>query len=385
MASANKWVPEAIRFGVDRESGAEIEQLTSEPVTSTNIYCEQRFTSADGKRIAIERKPFGRPAEIWVCDLETLKICQAVTGTPLGANARLNSVYFIGMQGSRNCLMALDLQSLAVRDLFHFYTNEQYPSGAVSPDERWFITGPVPVRDNVMGLRRVNLENGRTDMLCEIEDMFNPHFQFEPAFGKLSLVQINRGAKWKSPDGKQTMTGPLGATLSLVNVKSGKVTPLPAGRPHTPPITGHECWAGMTGRILFTAGHYSVSASSFVTLKDDEAARRDPPAIYAITPGDSSAKVVARGLMFNHLAASDDCQFFIADDHADGRIYIGNIVTGKYIPLCHSHTRQGACQFSHVHAYMTPGNRHVVFNSIATGTGQVYAARIPEGFLEKIL
>ena len=64
MASANKWVPEAIRFGVDRESGAEIEQLTSEPVTSTNIYCEQRFTSADGKRIAIERKPFGRPAEM---------------------------------------------------------------------------------------------------------------------------------------------------------------------------------------------------------------------------------------------------------------------------------------------------------------------------------
>ena len=49
------WVPESIRYGRDDKSGVEIEQLTSEPVTSTNIYCEQRYASADGARIAIAR------------------------------------------------------------------------------------------------------------------------------------------------------------------------------------------------------------------------------------------------------------------------------------------------------------------------------------------
>ena len=92
--SANNitWVPESIRFKTDALSGCNVEQLTSDAVTSTNIYCEQRYASADGSRIAIERRPFGRPVEIWVCDMNSLRICRAAEGNPVGANSSRNAV-----------------------------------------------------------------------------------------------------------------------------------------------------------------------------------------------------------------------------------------------------------------------------------------------------
>ncbi len=184
--------------------------------------------------------------------------------------------------------------------------------------------------------------------------------------------------------GGQRLAGRLGATLALIEMETGAVLSLPVGRPHTYGITGHECWAGDTGRLLFTAGRFGVSASAHVTPRPPREGEPDlPPAIlHAVAPGDAS--VVASDRMFNHLAASDDGRFFIADDHATGRVYIGSIATGRSLGLCDSGTRQGACQYSHVHAYLTPDGRNVIFNSIATGCAQVYAARVPEGFLDAV-
>jgi hypothetical protein len=223
--------------------------------------------------------------------------------------------------------------------------------------------------------------------VCEIEDMTNPHFQFGPVDGRHVLVQINRGYRRDPATGVTVLAGQLGATLCIVDIETGVVAPLPVGRPFTPRISGHECWAGNTGRVIFTAGQYLVSSSSYVTLGEPSDAERDMPraAIYSAGPGDAAARIVAQGLLFNHLAASDDGRFFIADDHATGRVHVGNIATGRSRMLCDTHTRQGKCQWSHAHAYMTPDNRHVIFNSVMTGVAQVYAARIPDGFLDEVL
>jgi hypothetical protein len=139
--------------------------------------------------------------------------------------------------------------------------------------------------------------------------------------------------------------------------------------------------------MLFSAAQYKVTASSFVTLNETPEEERHLPAaaVYSIGIGDAQARVVASDILYNHLAASDDGRFFIADDHTTGRLYVGSIATGRTLPLCDTHTRHGACQYSHAHAYMTPDNRHVIFNSIATGSAQVYAARIPNDFLDRVL
>lgn len=363
MTTINEcWEPEAIRFSVDSESGSEIEQLTSEPVTSTNIYCEQRVASADGSRIAISRKPFGRPMEIWVCDLRSLKLVKASEGHPLGGNAKRNAVYFISRKNDTHVLTRLDLKEMSLSDIWSLGKTAVPKAGAVSPDERFFVCGPFHVRDNVYALKRVDLKTGAVKVLREIEDTFNPHLQFNPA-GNQFIVQINRGGRLDPSSGKRLLTGPLGATLVVVDVETGDIIPLPAGKPRTPAISGHEAWVGETGRVIFTAGRYRTSTSSFVTIDAPSESERDAPgaAIYSAVPGDEDANIVASGLLFNHLAASDDGRFFIADDHTTGRVHVGDVQTGRYRPLCDSLTRQGACQHGHVHAYMTPDNGHVIF------------------------
>jgi hypothetical protein len=282
--------------------------------------------------------------------------------------------------------MRLCLVELTSRELFAFAPGEQPKTGTVSPDESCFVGGPYPVRDNVFRLHRLDLASGRVEPCCEIADMFNPHVQFNPADGRQIVVQINRGGQLNLKSGGYRLTGPLGATLSIVDVPTGRVEPLPAGRPHTPPISGHECWTGLSGEVLFTGGQYQVSPSAWVTLREAPEEERAMPAaaIFGARPGDQQARVVAQGLLYNHLGASDDGKYFIADDHRTGRVYVGSVATGKALGLCESHTRQGLCQYSHVHPYMTPDNRFVVFNSIVTGVAQVYAARVPEGFLARL-
>ena len=386
MAEPHNWVPEAIRYEQDAESGAEVEQLTSEPVTSTNIYCEQRYASADGSRIAIARTPFSLPPEVWVCDLRSLRLRRVAQGTPIAANCWRSALYFVPPGEGEARVMRLDLDELTTRELLRL-DGSPPRVGAVSPDERWFVGGPYHVYDNIYALRRTDLTTGETSPLCEIEDTFNPHTQFEPGRGRQVMVQINRGGRANRRTGKRTLTGPLGSTLCVVDVESGEQTPLPVGRPHTTGITGHACWAGKTGRLLFTAGVFYVSTSAFVSYREPNDTEHGQPraAIYSVAPGGGEAKVVAQDRMFNHIAASEDGRLFVADDHASGRVFIGSLATGKSLGLCDSRTRQGACQHSHVHAYMTPDNRHVVFNSIVTGVAQVYAARVPDGFLDAVL
>ncbi|MCK5843198.1 MAG: hypothetical protein KAG97_00740, partial [Victivallales bacterium] len=259
-----QWIPEAIRFGEDAESGSIVDQITSEPVTSTNIYGEQRFASADGARIAISRKPFGRPSEIWVCDLRSMRLCKAVVGDAVGATSPKDSVYYTTKEGGVSRLMCLNLADLTIVELHDFGQSQLPRVGAVSPDRRYFVGGPFDVRENVYSLHRIDLESGESDVLCEVEDMFNPHLQFGPS-GTEFIIQINRGGQTANTGKKVANVGPLGATLAVGDVVTGEVTAMPIGRPHTPPISGHEAWIGDTGGILFSAAYYKVSVSSFVT------------------------------------------------------------------------------------------------------------------------
>ncbi len=384
MPPQRSWIPEAIRLGQDPDSGAEIEQLTSDAVTSTNIYLEQRYTSADGSRIALTRTPFGRPTQIWVCDLRTFRLCFIGEGKVLGSSHRRNALYYSAADGSAHVLMRLDFTDLTTATVLRFPDNRVPSGGGISPDEKWLIGGPfVSDQDDHYELSLFDLATGTCETICREQDMSNPHAQFDPAGSGRCIIQINRAAHRQVPGVEE---GTPGATLAILDVGTGQVTPLPVGRPWTPRVSGHECWIGQSGRLIFSAGRYDTSPTSYVTLhappKTDAPEVSCPDtALYGIGPGDAAPAVIAQGRFYNHVSASDDGRFFVADDHATGTILIGGIDTGHSEPLCQSHTRQGTCQYSHVHPYMTPDQRYVIFNSIATGVAQVYAARIPEGFL----
>jgi Tol biopolymer transport system component len=106
--------------------------------------------------------------------------------------------------------------------------------------------------------------------------------------------------------------------------------------------------------------------------------------IYLVKVGDEKAKVVAKNKGFNHISSSADGQFFVVDDFRNGVLYVGSLVTGRCLPLCDSHASCGRPQYTHTHPYITPNNRYVIFNSDQTGICQIYAAEIPDGFLDDL-
>ena len=94
LAAERKPFVESIPAWVNSESGAKVVQITSQPVISNNVHMEQRFASADGRRVVIERQPFGQPPELWVCDLDTTRLYRIGVGKPMTASFSRNAIYW---------------------------------------------------------------------------------------------------------------------------------------------------------------------------------------------------------------------------------------------------------------------------------------------------
>ena len=363
-----KWHPEVIRRGPDPNVGAELFQLTSAALVSNNIYCEQRYGTTDGTRIALLRSPLGRsPEDLWVCDLRTHKVgrvCGNVYGHPPAGLFTDNLFCIRSRNGDERMLTRVNLQTLEMDDVFDLRDcpRWRYPVGTISPDERTFVSN-LRIRDEVYGLYRIDLGKGEWEIFHEHQDICNPHPQFEPSDGKQILVQLNRGCELDEAGNCIRLVGDEGATLYTLDVSTGTVTYLPVGKPHTGPVTGHECWVGRSGRVILTSIGNAGSE------------------IYLVSPGDKRARRLWHGLQFCHMAASDDGRYFIVDDTRIGRVYVGSIETGRMLPLCDTGSSCGTPQPTHPHPYMTSDNRHVILNSDSTGLAQVWAARIPEWFL----
>jgi hypothetical protein len=370
-AAERKPFLESIPAWVNAKSGAEVVQLTSQPVISTNIHMEQRFAAADGRRIAIERQPFGQPPELWVCDLKTTRLYRIGPGKAVTASFSRNAIYYLTPSPEAR-LMRLNLADLSTREIMPIPDDPLPRKVAISHDERWLVAGPFWSRDNLYRLDLIELANGKRTTLCELVDIPNPHLQFDPGNSARLLVQVNRGSRFTPSTGLTRLSGPRGATLSLVAVPSGDVAPLPVGLPDTPLISGHSTWAGRSGRVVFTTA--PGVADSLLSNTG----------IFRLTPGEEKPVQIVSDQPFNHLAVSDDGRFFIVDDYRTQTIHIGSIETGRTLKLCDSRTRQGKPQYTHAHPYLTPDDRHVIFNSNVTGVTQVYAATVPDAFLEKL-
>lgn len=177
------------------------------------------------------------------------------------------------------------------------------------------------------------------------------------------MVQWNRGGILDDDGNIIRLVGDEGATLYLIDRDGKNFRQLPVGKPYTEPITGHECWVGKMKQVLLTASD---------------------GAVYLAEPESEKAQLVVKGFGFNHISASADGRFFVVDDFRNGVLYLGCIETKRIMPLCNSYASCGFSQYTHTHPYITPDNRHVIFNSDRTGICQVYAAVIPDGFLENL-
>ena len=370
MSTEVHWGHERIRRETDPHAGAQIIQFTSQPVISHNIYCEELYTSSDGTRFAFGRTPFDAPAQLWVCDIPTGRVAcidREVSGA-VSSNLYQDTLYFVRTPtGGEHVLACVNLATLEQRDLRSLDGLPSPGSCCVSPDGKTFISG-MRVRNDIYGIYRAALDDTSWEVFHEYKDILNPHLQFEPSEGKDIMVQWNRGGELDEFGNIVRLVGEEGATLYVIDADGGNFRQLPVGKPYTAPVTGHECWVARTKQILLT------------TCDDAREGR-----LFLAEPGQEQARLVCRGYNFNHISASADGRFFVADDSATGRLYVGSIETGKARPICESGASGGNPQYSHAHPYLTPDNRHVIYNSDRTGLCQVCGATIPDGFLESLL
>ena len=368
------WIRELLNLGPDTVCGVPVCQLTSQGVTSHNIYCEQRYTSLDSTTIAFVRDPYNQPSEMWICDLTTRRIAKVddlVRNEQGGASSVAgtdgdNLYYMRGGDNGQPILMRLDFKTLEIDEICSLEDCPTPGLSSMSPTET-FAIHEMRLSIDTWGLYRIDLANGKWEVFHEQKDMCNSHAQFEPSKGDKILVQLNRGCIVNEEGDWILGSGP-NPTLYIIDADGSNQQMLPIGAPHTRKITGHEAWIADTGNIIFDTSDPVVSE------------------IHTLTPGDASPRTIASADNMHHVNASFlDGRCFVTDDFNAGRVMVGSIKTGRMLPLCDTGplTVVGP-QYSHPHGYMTPDNTKVIFNSARTGTAQIYLAEIPPDMIGRL-
>ncbi len=393
------WASEACDRAFDPESGARLSQLTSSAATSTNVYCEQPYTSPDGRRVVILRRndiSFDPSWRLIVADLDRLKLTLIEPDGVVGTfNAAWSGQLIYVMEGGE--VIRLDLQTLEKRRLDAVDGRRlRGRAGSVSPDQRYLICaqteeGPRPTP----AIARVDLRDGSTRVIFRHPEMTNPHIQFNPVHGRDIVLQMNRGSGLDRHGNR--VSAPLdrhgfeaSITHMLIGADGGNLRELPFGPPWTASSTGHSNFVADTGAVAFMAQW------------DHASSRHDPRHprgnTFTARPGDAAPTLFAAPeFRFNHISVSRCGTYFVGDSH-DGAMYgpdgrlrsaclvVGNFETGKYRKLV-SDTRckSGGGQHSHTHAYFTADNRHVIYNTnFGHSPTQVVAAHVPDDFLPSL-
>jgi len=384
----------------DPVSGARIIQLTSAAAISNNIYGEQPYTSPDGRRVVIARCQdfcWDEEGSLLVHELDTLRITMVVRrakGVRNVCNAAWSGLVYYWTPERK--LMQLSLMTLAQKEIYA----EEDPSVAspgdggacsVSPDQRYLIWVSPRLKGRgapVFQIIRLDLQKKTREVIFEHPEISNPHLQFNPVHGKQILVQNDVGRRLKK-DGSVEQYKASGGRLFVIDADGRNLRVLPV----VDGITGHECFVADTGRVLFS-GNW-VKQSDY----DWRHTPRQPRGnLFTALPGDKTPIVFeAPEHRFNHVCASRCGRYFVADSHTgpglfeNGRfkpvsLVIGSLVTGKFRTLVeNTEGTGGGNQCTHTHPYLTADNRHVIFNDDPAGIPQVFAARIPPGFLESLL
>lgn len=402
---AIRWAPEACHRRKDRNSGAWIIQLTGAAAISNNIYCEQPYCSPDGHRVIIARCQdfsWDTHGSLLVHDLRTLHtamvVPRAVGVRNVFTSAWGGLMYFWTPERK---LMRLSLMTLEVTQVYEEKDPNAILGGdggacSASPDQRYVIfqsrrmTGENAPTYQIV---RIDLQTSKREVIYEDPEISNAHLQYNPVNGKQILVQNNCGTRMDKNGEFVHDKSAYDVKLFTLDMDGSNKQFLPVGKPVTAGCTGHECFVGDTGKVMWSV-RWNTNGDQ---LTHDE--RFPQGNIMTGRPGDAQPTVFhAPEHFFTHVCASKCGKYFVADSQIDGKVLdenmvvkpvglvIGNFETGKYRTLVeNSMASGGGNQSTHSHPYLTADNRHVIFNSDPYHSiPQVYAAEIPDDFLASL-
>ncbi len=366
---------------LERQStGSEVWQVTTEERYHSNIYCEVPYCSADSRHFIYHRSSIGdreNRSEFVVVEIGTWQQRVLANAVSMAGSAITPDgifYYLKRLEEGKLDLIRVTLPDGAPETVHQFEDALwTWSLGTVSPDHRYYVRGKrLDDEWKKFGILLVDLKTGEEKIIDEDPYTFNAHPQFDHRREPLLMIQHNRGGSFE-PDGKRiSRTGPEGATLFVLSVPDGKRTELQVGTPYTTPVTGHEAWIGTTGEMLLT-----------VSARDDYAPEKGN--LLAVGAG-SPPRVVAKGYKFGHVGVSRCGRLFSCEDtRGDYNAVIGSTKTGKMAVVCASRTKATSAQNTHVHPYLTPDLKWVIFNSSRSGFPHVHAASVPEGMVDELL
>jgi len=363
--------------------GAQVIQLTSAAYLHTHIYPEAPVFTPDSRRFVYARfAALDQPRQYWLCDLTShclspLTDEPSVYGPVVTPGGQFLLYMALDEDDPRNPAVELRRLSLEHPDqgseaLWRREGLRQpYGLGTVSHEGRFYAT-KVSLPNGSAGILVVDVDARAGRVVHEHPELFNAHPQFEPSASRDLLLQHNRGGVLDSAGRIQRVVGEEGATLYVIEREGTNARPLPIGAPHTPSCQGHQVWQGASGRVLATVTHNFRDASG-----------REGN-LLSVAPGEGRPTTVSGDYHFTHVAASPDGRYFVCDVAPAGTIVVGSTATGTTRVFCESGASFGRPQYTHPHPFFSPDLSHILFNSDRTGLAQIYAARVPPGFLDEL-
>ncbi len=346
---------------VDPESGAEIYLLGADERPADNIYGEQPYGDPTGRWVAVRYYPVsGRPGGISILDLMDGSRRDVVVGDPRfpAFHAWGEFLYYQETIEDRLMLRRCRYDTLEIEDVALLPPEMgEFSYGTVSPDHRYYAVSVKKRADENTKVHLLDLHRGDWTLLLDKPGYHAKHEQFSRDGRNCVLIQLNH-----LPKVEQVL-------LSELSV-DGEERHFPADRPHTPRSTGHEAWVGTGERIFFSTGFDDVKNGNIWTAgsKDQEPVR----------VGDGKQ-------VFGHVSVSCCGRYWLGDScRGETPVFAGRFDSPVYKRLISTHTVYDNQQWSHAHPYMTADNQWVIFNSTRSGHAQVYGARVPAGWLERL-
>jgi hypothetical protein len=359
VAQDNKGLGQPVE--TDNESGAQIYLLGADERPADNIYGEQPYGDATGRRIAIRYYGLSnKPGGINILDLQDGANHEILSGKPPfpSFHAWGQWLYYAETVEGKKMLRRCNYLNLKVENVAELPPERGgYSYGTVSPDHRYYAVSVRPPEGGPSQVHLLDLQTNEWSVLLNKPGYHAKHEQFSRDGRNRVLIQLNQ-----MPDVKVVL-------LSELEIGGGE-KPFPADQPYTLRPTGHEAWIGETSSIFFSTGADKNSKGN----------------VWSGKVGDKQPRLVHEGKRFGHVSVTRDGKYWIGDCGGEKGIpiYIGSFATGRCKRACFSRTEYDGKQWSHAHPYVTADNKWLIFAARRDGHPQVYGAKLKPGWLETL-
>lgn len=364
------WTKEARDFPPDPVSGAKIVRLSGSSIRTENISYDAPRATPDGKRIASVRyiDHLVSPAKALLChDLTTKFTClidREVHGVVIGPSWG-GAVYY--RRGTT--LMRASLETCSTQSVMDMGALPRcWQLWSISPDDHYLLyTGVVQESPETYNLVRVDLHEKTWKLLIE-KPVVSPN-RLGASYNPVTGDEIQIGTDLWDEKGRYG--------VGLLADAEGRNAREIFQRSH------HACWLGNTGKFAVLIEFDGEKIAHLPQNPDGE--------LYIHSKDGSPPRLIpVPEHIFFHISSSRCGRYVVCDaieDMMDGvmPIVVVNVESGKYRTLV------GDCRCSaggdagrQAKPYFTADTRHIIYNADPDGVVNVFAAEIPDGFLESL-